>query len=99
MGLDREQPIMIPIKLQCGCGQRYAFDVEPVAGQMPWAVACPVCGADGTHAANTVIAQSLPVEAAVAVAEPAMVATASATASRSVARSPLDMRAGQVDRT
>jgi len=50
---------MIPIKLQCGCGQRYSFDVEPVNGGMPSSVACPVCGADGTAAANQVIAQTL----------------------------------------
>lgn len=53
---------MIPIKIQCGCGQRYAFDVEPVDGHMPYAVACPVCGVDGTAAANTVIAQAAPAE-------------------------------------
>jgi hypothetical protein len=47
---------MIPVKIQCGCGQRYAFDVEPFCGRMPFTVACPVCGADGTGAANEVIA-------------------------------------------
>jgi len=50
---------MIPIKIQCGCGQKYAFDVEPVNGRMTAAVACPVCGADGTEAANAAIAQAL----------------------------------------
>ena len=50
---------MISIKIQCGCGQRYSFDVEPVNGAMPWPVACPVCGADGTVVANEVIAESL----------------------------------------
>lgn len=49
---------MTSIKIECGCGQRYAFDVEPVNGQMPYTVACPVCGADGTSVANEVIAQS-----------------------------------------
>jgi hypothetical protein len=49
---------MTSIKIECGCGQHYAFDVEPVNGQMPYTVACPVCGADGTAAANEVIAQS-----------------------------------------
>jgi len=58
---------MIPIKIQCGCGQRYAFDVEPVGGRMPAAVACPVCGADGTGAANAVISQSMPPTPIVAV--------------------------------
>lgn len=50
---------MIPIKIQCGCGQRYAFEVEPVNGQMGTAVACPVCGTDGTAAANEAISQAL----------------------------------------
>jgi hypothetical protein len=57
---------MISIKVQCGCGQRYAFDVEPVGGRMPSPVACPVCGADGTAAANEIMAQSLPAPARVA---------------------------------
>jgi hypothetical protein len=47
---------MIPIKIQCGCGQKYAFYVEPIGGSMAYAVACPVCGADGTAAANVAIA-------------------------------------------
>lgn len=51
---------MIPVKIQCGCGQRYSFEVEPVDGRLPSPVACPVCGADGTAAANAVIAQSVP---------------------------------------
>ncbi|HZV34201.1 MAG TPA: hypothetical protein VFB72_06445, partial [Verrucomicrobiae bacterium] len=50
---------MIPIKIQCGCGQRYAFDVEPAQGQMPYTVACPSCGLDGTQAANDFIAQTV----------------------------------------
>jgi len=59
---------MIPIKVECGCGQRYAFEVNPVDGHMPQAVKCPSCGADGTLAANQVIAQIL------AMAPPAPVA-------------------------
>jgi hypothetical protein len=50
---------MIPIKVQCACGQKYAFDVEPVNGRMPQPVKCPACGADGTAAANEIIAQTL----------------------------------------
>jgi hypothetical protein len=49
---------MRTIKVQCGCGQRYAFDVEPVEGRMPYAVNCPLCGADGTEAANELLAES-----------------------------------------
>lgn len=50
---------MMPIKISCVCGQHYSFDVEPVGGCMPSPVACPACGADGTAAANEIIAQSL----------------------------------------
>jgi len=48
---------MIPVKIQCGCGQKYAFEVEPVNDRMPFPIACPVCNTDGTTAANQVIAQ------------------------------------------
>ena len=51
---------MVPIKIQCDCGQRYAFDVEPVNGRMPSPVTCPVCGADGTPAANELIQRLFP---------------------------------------
>jgi hypothetical protein len=50
---------MVPVKIECECGQNYAFDVEPVNGRMPGSVACPNCGADGTTAANEFIAQQL----------------------------------------
>ena len=49
----------MPIKIECGCGQHYAFDVEPVNGRMPSTIACPACGADGTGIANDQIAQQL----------------------------------------
>ena len=55
---------LIPIKVQCGCGQKYAFDVEPLAGKMPGPVACPVCGADGTSTANVLLSQHLTVRPA-----------------------------------
>lgn len=55
----RQVGAMITIKIQCGCGQKYAFDVEPAEGGMSAPVACPVCGLDGTAVANQVIAQSL----------------------------------------
>jgi hypothetical protein len=53
---------MIPIKIECGCGQKYAFEVEPVSGHMPTAVKCPSCGVDGTAAANAIIAQFAPAQ-------------------------------------
>ena len=61
---------MIPIKIQCGCGQRYAFDIEPVCGRMPGKVSCPVCGLDGTRVANEIIAYNLATEMAAQRSEP-----------------------------
>ncbi|MDB6021497.1 MAG: Pyrrolo-quinoline quinone [Pedosphaera sp.] len=61
---------MIPIKIQCGCGQRYAFEIEPVDSLTPNAVACPSCGIDGTDAANDFIAKNAGSQP-VAVAAPA----------------------------
>jgi len=46
------------LKVVCNCGQKYKFDVEPVNGRMPVSVNCPVCGVDGTSAANGIIAQT-----------------------------------------
>jgi hypothetical protein len=51
---------MMTVKIVCPCGQKYAFEVEPLNGRMPRTVICPSCGADGTTAANEIIAQSLP---------------------------------------
>jgi hypothetical protein len=51
---------MVNIKIECECGQHYAFDAEPVNGQMDSTVACPGCGVDGTPAANVIIARKLP---------------------------------------
>jgi len=50
---------MMTIKIQCECGQRYAFDFEPADGGVPSGVTCPTCGVDGTAAANAAIAQSM----------------------------------------
>jgi len=48
------------IKILCGCGTKYKFDVEPVNGRMPTKVQCPGCGADGTTDANQILAQKIP---------------------------------------
>ncbi|MEY4918506.1 MAG: hypothetical protein RL616_2419 [Verrucomicrobiota bacterium] len=45
------------LKVVCQCGQKFAFDVEPVGGRMPFTVNCPVCNADGTAAANQLLAE------------------------------------------
>ena len=55
------------LKIECSCGARFSFDVEPVDGRMPAAVHCPVCQADRTEAANQLIAQNLAGSAAAAV--------------------------------
>src|SRR5882762_828983 len=47
------------IKILCGCGTKYKFDVEPVNGRMPIRVQCPSCNADGTTDANQIIAQKI----------------------------------------
>lgn len=51
---------MITLKIECACGQRFAFDVEPVDGRMPAAVFCPGCGADGTAIANAALTPNQP---------------------------------------
>lgn len=48
------------VKIDCPCGTRYGFDVEPEHGQMPTPVACPSCGQDGTGAANAFLRTHLP---------------------------------------
>ena len=48
------------LKIECACGTRYSFDVEPLDGRMPWAVQCPGCHADGTAAANQILAAAVP---------------------------------------
>jgi hypothetical protein len=77
----------IPIKIQCGCGQRYAFEAEPVNGQMATAVTCPVCGMDGTEAANQAITYTLSAQAA----QPAMAVAAAAPVAQAA---PVAARAG-----
>jgi hypothetical protein len=58
------------LKVVCNCGQKFKFDVEPVNGQMPFTVNCPVCGLDGTGTANTLLAQSGVVSPTLPVATP-----------------------------
>jgi hypothetical protein len=47
------------LKVVCQCGQKYKFDVEPVNGQMPFPINCPVCNLDGTSTANALLAETL----------------------------------------
>jgi outer membrane protein assembly factor BamB len=62
------------IKVQCACETRFEFEVEPVNERMPVPINCPVCGADATELANTVIRQQLatPVAAAAIPRAPAI---------------------------
>src|SRR4051812_25790929 len=60
--LNSEQTLL-PVKILCGCGQKYAFDVEPIDGRMAYNVKCPSCGIDGTEVANQVIAEQLSTDA------------------------------------
>jgi len=50
------------VKVYCACGSKFAFDVEPVAGRMPVAIACPNCGQDATDLANERIREQLATE-------------------------------------
>lgn len=59
------------VKVQCGCGLKYAFDVEPVDGRMPATIFCPKCGGDGTASANEMIAAQLGQPSAAPAAEKA----------------------------
>jgi hypothetical protein len=53
----------VEVKVVCNCGQKFAFEVEPVNGRMPVSVSCPGCGRDGTQAANDVLVQHFPNQA------------------------------------
>jgi hypothetical protein len=88
----------LSIKIQCGCGQKYAFEVEPVNGQVPAPVACPVCGADGTAAANAAIAQSLAAQPATAAPTQGSLHVAAAPV-RAAARPRVTQLPGQIDRS
>ena len=61
---------MVPVKIECECGQSYAFEVEPVYGRMPYSITCPSCGEDGTAAADEFISSQC--TSPDAVAEPSL---------------------------
>ena len=61
---------MVNIKIICSCGQKYSFDVYPFNGRMPAPVQCPVCGIDGTAAANEIMARALGPATAAAIPQP-----------------------------
>jgi hypothetical protein len=94
---------MIQIRIQCGCGQFYEVEIEPVNRRAPLPVACPTCGADGAEAANAALAQSVPVEpAAIPVPGPLRVSLApraTQTASARPPHRPTGLLPGRSDRT
>lgn len=48
------------LKIECACGQKIAFEVEPENGAMPCELPCPSCQADITGLANAEIRRQLP---------------------------------------
>jgi hypothetical protein len=59
MGYERPKATAsMEIKVQCSCGSKFKFEIEPVNGRMPWAINCPSCGVDATSLANEVLAAS-----------------------------------------
>ncbi|MBC8097588.1 MAG: hypothetical protein H7Y43_17435 [Akkermansiaceae bacterium] len=87
---------MIAIKVQCDCGQKYKFEVEPISGQMPYQVSCPVCGLDGTRKANILLAEPPPaasmIPEPVVAAAPVPLPALASVASTSVTPPPARMR-------
>lgn len=47
------------VKIQCACGTKFAFEVEPVNGRMPMNVNCPGCNGSALDLANAEIARQL----------------------------------------
>ena len=56
------------VKVQCQCGTRFEFEIEPVNERMPMPIHCPACNADATDLANAVIKEQLAAAAAPVVA-------------------------------
>jgi len=42
----------VELRIECDCGTRFKFEVQPLRGRMPQRVECPGCGVDRTAAAN-----------------------------------------------
>ncbi|HUA37807.1 MAG TPA: hypothetical protein VMA35_05330 [Candidatus Sulfopaludibacter sp.] len=80
LGHARMTHVKVPVKIVCSCGQKYAFDVYPLNGQMPAPIKCPVCGVDGTTTANQAIAHTLQILATPPSTAPSASAPAPASA-------------------
>ena len=48
------------MKIQCGCGAKYSFDVTPEMAAAPIAFVCQACGADNSDLLNQLICQQFP---------------------------------------
>jgi hypothetical protein len=85
---------MLELKIQCDCGQKIKFDVEPVNNQMPFTLNCPACGADATAKGNaqlTLLAssQNAPEQPRLRINSPAApVASSSATGEAQIYQRP-----------
>ena len=58
------------VKIQCDCGLRFKFEVEPSNGHLPVQVNCPECGTDATQAAEAQLAKSQSPDRPVASSDP-----------------------------
>jgi hypothetical protein len=47
------------MKIQCGCGAKYEFDITPDMAQNPVQFVCPACGADSSALVTTLVRQQL----------------------------------------
>src|SRR5262245_14138555 len=54
------------MKIQCGCGAKYSFDVTPEMARSPIRFVCQACGQDSSEAVNQIIRQQLGVAAVAA---------------------------------
>ena len=92
------------VKIDCACGQRYSFDVDPVNGRVPSTVICPACGADGTASANDFLAKcshaDIPMSSSSGPLRVALTRdSVKAAVGQRTAIRPASTQAGQVSRT
>ena len=76
------------IKIECACGTRFSFDVEPVNGRMPVDVACPGCQTSAVEVANAEIKRRLAEAAALAPAAQSVPAVSTTPAPSSIPSIP-----------
>ena len=47
------------MKIQCGCGAKYEFEITPDMAQNPVQFVCPACGADSSAFVTNLVRQQL----------------------------------------